>query len=48
MTPRGLLDHLKEFEDDIYHSAIKYYLLNLYDEQKKSVKKITRRKLIQT
>ena len=33
MTPRGLLDHLKEF-DDVYHNAVKYYLHNLYGEQK--------------
>ena len=39
MTPRGLLDHLKEFEDDVYHNALKYYLHNLYGEQKNSTRK---------
>ena len=39
MTPRGLLDHLKEFENDMYHNAVKYYLHNLYREQKNSARK---------
>ena len=34
MTPRGLLDYLKAFEDDVYHNAIKYFLHNLYGEKK--------------
>ena len=48
MTPRGLLDHLKAFEDDVYHNATKNYLHNLYRDKKVSVTKITPCKLSQS
>ena len=29
-TPGALLDHLRSFEGDMYHTAVKFYLHNMY------------------
>ena len=30
-TPGALLDHLRSFEGDMYHTAVKFYLHNMYE-----------------
>ena len=48
MTPRGLLDHLKAFDGDLFHSATKNYLHNLYGEKKILQQNTTPRKMSQS
>ena len=48
MTPRGLLDHLKAFDGDLFHSATKNYRHNLYGEKKILQQNTTPRKMSQS